>query len=402
MAADVVVVGGGILGCAVALHLTRAGAGGVTLVESDEIASGTTVAGAGFVGLFAAGYANFWDEHELALERYGLDFYGELAGGADIGYSRNGNMWLAASEVGWAAHVEPMTRHPLAPARARALTPHEVAALTDVVDAGAVVAGFLHPDGIQVDTAMATRAIAAEAERKGAVIRPHTEVVDLLIGRGSVRGVRTSDGDIAAGAVVIAAGAWSNQLMRATGWSLPLLPSVVSRVIAEATAAPATMPTLMVPELTGLWIREFRGVITYGSGLGNRPVHELNLDGIPHRPECGDVVTTMTSAHAGDITRLIPALAGDRGSTWIQGVPCFTPDRRFLAGPVPGVEGLFVVAGDNEAGATHGPGLGRLVADIVTTGSSELVDPARYRLDRFTAGQFPTPAAVAAAMPPRR
>jgi len=79
-----------------------------------------------------------------------------------------------------------------------------------------------------------------------------------------------------------------------------------------------------------------------------------------------------------------------------------TPDRTFLAGPVPGADGLYVIAGDNEMGVTHGPGLGRLMAEVIDAGGSDWVDASRYRLDRFEPGAFPDEKAVAAAMPARR
>jgi glycine/D-amino acid oxidase-like deaminating enzyme len=69
---------------------------------------------------------------------------------------------------------------------------------------------------------------------------------------------------------------------------------------------------------------------------------------------------------------------------------------------VPGVNGLYLLAGDNEAGVTHGPGLGRLLAEVILTGGSQWLDPAPYRPDRFQPAQFPTDESVLAAMPSRR
>jgi hypothetical protein len=64
--------------------------------------------------------------------------------------------------------------------------------------------------------------------------------------------------------------------------------------------------------------------------------------------------------------------------------------------------GLYVIAGDNEVGVTHGPGLGRLMAEVIQAGGSDWVDVSRYRLDRFEPGAFPDEKAVAAAMSARR
>jgi glycine/D-amino acid oxidase-like deaminating enzyme len=70
-------------------------------------------------------------------------------------------------------------------------------------------------------------------------------------------------------------------------------------------------------------------------------------------------------------------------TSWRQGLPCYTPDRQFITGQVPGVDGLFLSAGCNESFVTHGPGLGRALAQTVLTGGSDFADLSDYRLDRF-------------------
>src|SRR5579864_9458648 len=103
---DVVVVGAGILGCSAAYHLRTAGIGDVLLLDRDDVAQGTTSAGAGFVGIWADGYAPAWRAEERAVECYGLDFYDQITtAGYAIGYKRNGNLWAATSQEAWSRHV---------------------------------------------------------------------------------------------------------------------------------------------------------------------------------------------------------------------------------------------------------------------------------------------------------
>jgi sarcosine oxidase, subunit beta len=401
---DVVIVGGGILGICAAHHLLDGGARRIVVVETDTPGAATSGAGAGFVGLWAAGYADFFADAGLEMERYGVDFYRRLgAEDASIECRSNGNLFLGTTEDGCRRWIDTILQHPLAPAGVRALTAPEVTEITGgLIAADTVLRGVLHPGGIQVSAGRATRALARRAAARGAEVRPRTRLTGLITGAGRIQGVHTEEGDIRARTVVLACGAWCNDVLAETGYRAPLLRMIATRVISPPSGVSGSTPTVMVPEWSGLWLREHRGGLTWGNGDGYGPLFELGgslgADGQPRREE---LVERLDAALTPRLRKLIPGHDTSIG-WWLQGVPCMTPDRRFLAGPVPGVDGLYLLAGDNEAGVTHGPGLGRLLADLILAGSSQWLDPEPYRPDRFQPDQFPTDQSVLAAMPPRR
>ncbi|QHC57731.1 FAD-binding oxidoreductase [Rathayibacter sp. VKM Ac-2760] len=403
MSRDVVVVGAGLFGAATALHLARGGAR-VTLVESGDAARGTTAAGAGFVGLWAAGYAWYWNESERDLEQYGLDFYRALAvdpdRGGDILLRETGSAWLAVTEAGVRDHLGPLAEHPLRPEGSRELSPSEAAELVPGLDAAAVTGGFLQPDGIQISAPDAALALVAVARAAGVEVVEHAPVTEVLATGGRASGVRSADGRTFRGdSIVLAAGSWTNELLAPLGRRLPFARVVASRLTTAPFGLPH-LPTLMLPELGGLWVREHLGGLTYGNGVGYEPLGESAAD---RRPQRTDLVEAMDAHLTPLLSRLIPAAADAlRQAEWTQGVVSYTADRRFLAGQIPELPGLFVAAGDNESGVTHGPGLGRLVAELVLTGRSTLGDAARYAPSRFAAREFADEAAVRAAMPARR
>lgn len=402
--ADVVVVGAGVLGASVAYHLLRRRSGRVVVLDAGAAASATSGAGAGFVGLWGAGYADFFTGGDLEFEQYGIDFYRRLStGGSEIECWANGNLFLATNETGWSKWVETVRDHPLAPEGTRELTPRQVNEITgDVIAAGRTRGGVLHPGGIQVSAGRATRALARQIQGLGGEIREDTRVTGLLTSDGSVTGVATESGVVRAKKVVLACGAWSGALLKPLGYRPPLLRIVATRVVSPPSKVPGTMPTVMVPDLYGLWLRAHRGGLTWGNGDGYSPLYELDGSaGAPGQPRFPELVDRLTAKFAPTLRELVPRHDTSIG-WWVQGIPCMTPDRRFLAGPVPEVDGLYFLGGDNEAGVTHGPGLGRMLSEVIDTGGSTWVDPAPYRLDRFAATRFGSEREVAAAMPERR
>lgn len=382
--ADVVVVGGGILGCSAAYHLLEAGAGDVVLLERDDLAQGTSAAGAGFLGLWAAGYASdVWDDEELELERYALEFYGALAAEADIGWKRNGNLWVATAEQGWNRYLEPLAVDERVPDRI-VLDPAGVEEATGVVRGSGVVGGVLHPGGAQVSAQQSVRALAARVLRRGGRIEMRRPVTGLRTSSDRIVGVETDRGPIATGTVVIAAGAWTNGLLAELGAFLPMAPLAAARIVTEPLGVPPRMPTLMVPEASFAWLREERGGLLLGCSFESRPRYDFVETGPPERfdqlPIDGILETQRCAAR---LANLIPVLAGRGTVTAAQGAPCYTPDLRALVGAVPGVEGLYAVTGCNEAGLTHGPGYGRLLAELITAGRSERAGP--FAVGRFGA-----------------
>lgn len=381
---DVVVVGGGVIGCSVGLHLARAGAK-VLVIERDGVGQATSAAGAGFVGLWAAGWMSQLGEEELALERYGLRFYKELAAdGYEFGYRQNGNLYAATSPEAWERDVESIASNVDAAPGLRRLTAVDVEELTDgVLPARSVHAGAFHPDGCQVSAPEVPHALADALESSGGTLSTRMQVTRVVVAAGRVTGVETSQGLVPSRNVVVAAGAWSSALLDEHHVSLPQVPLAALRVLSEPIGVPASLPTIMIRDLS-IYFREEKSRVLFGWHITRSPRFSFVSSPPPERfvqlPLDGFFELLENAKRA---SRSIPMLQQARSFAVAIGAPTYTPDRRPVFGHVPQVEGLFVASGCNEAGITHAPGFGKLMAELICEGEPTLCPIDAFRADRF-------------------
>lgn len=398
-APSVVVVGAGIMGCSAACHLLEAGVRRLTLVDAVQAGGGTSGAGAGFVSHWSAGFLEQFGEVGLRLQEYALDFYRRLAEGrTDIGYRRHGTLQLALTAQGYERFVRPVLDSPHAPAGTRRLSAAQVAELMpELVDARTVHAAVLNPHGIQLETALATAALVERIGLLGGSLHTGVRVVGLQ-DRGSRVQVDTQHERLDADLVVLAAGAWNNDLLAQVGWRLPLLRMLATRITTDDRGLPSRFPTIQCRELR-LWLRESFGAVVWGTVSGYGPLARwLAPDSAlePGQPQRTELLEALKAEQA-SLERIFPPLRGASVAAWTQGVPCYTPDRNLICGRIPGHPRILVMGGDNETGITHGPGLGRLVAELALE-RAPFVDAQGLSPERFAPDAYPTEASVEAAL----
>ena len=397
----VCVVGAGIIGASAALHLIELGARDVTVIDAGSPLSGTTPAGAGFVARYGADSNRRIGTHAIPLEEYGLSFYRGLHdAGVEIEFAANGNIAIARTERTLTTLVEGIVRHPLASPGTRALSADEVAAMTfGAVDPASVVGGVLLPEAIQVTTGLALQEVLRRAEALGVRFSWRTEATGIRRDGDRVTGVETTAGVVDAATVVLAAGGWTPALLGTVGRALPLIPTVATRFVSEQAGLSPLMPTVQSLDL-GLWLRELRGAFSWGGGFAYRRVsvleREEGLERAFDRPVSPQLIEAQREYQA-SVAEVFPALAGLGTAEIIQGMPVYSVDGGLYVGPVPECDGLWVLAGDNESGVTHGPGMGRLAAEMIT-GTEPFADPEPFRLDRVDPALYPDEASMIAAM----
>jgi sarcosine oxidase subunit beta len=374
MAADVIVVGGGITGLTTAYELAVGGAR-VRLLERARLgamASGWTLGGVRQSGR---------DPAELPLARAAVARWGGLDArlGAETGYRRGGNLRLARSEAE-VARIRALVEGQRALGLALDVLP-DLAAVRAVAPAigDAVRAASFCPSDGHADPPRALGAYAAAARRHGALLEEGAPVAALLTEGGRVVGVRGADGTRhAAGCVVLAAGVHTPSLLRPLGLDLPLTAKVVT-VLQTEPLPPLLGPVFGVANADCAGRQELDGRLRVTTGVGDWPHAVEGWTEAALMPSAGALAALIARAGA-----VLPALLDARVARVWGGLIDLTPDALpVLDAPM---AGLVVAAGFSGHGFGLGPVSGEICADLAL-GHAPRHDLAAFRLARFAARQ---------------
>ncbi|MCC7104817.1 MAG: FAD-binding oxidoreductase [Chloroflexi bacterium] len=379
-ASEVVIVGGGVVGASTAYYLAAAGAS-VTLLEWRQIASGASGASAGGVR------QSFRDPAELPLAMYSVDLWTNLAEEleADLHYLQTGHVHIIESEAQRATLEAGVARLQAGGLDIRLIGPDDLRELAPGVTDRAIMASYCPRDG-SAQPQLTTFAFARAAERRGARIRTGEAVTRLRSAGGRVDGVETREGSYSGQAVVLAVGAWCNRLLGPLGMRLPVTARAPQMLITER------MPPSLKPVLTcvgrRIRLQQLRsGQYLVGGGWPADPDLETGLSWTRPASVAGNAATVADLYPAARRAAMVRAWAG---------VEPQSIDGLAIIGAAPGLDGLYLATGFSGHGFAIGPGTGKLLAQLITTGRTDLpldgLGPQRFAtldpaaIDSFIAG----------------
>jgi 4-methylaminobutanoate oxidase (formaldehyde-forming) len=379
--AEVVIVGGGIIGCSIAYHLGRLGIADVLVLERNELSSQATARAAGLL-LHASSDRNvirMVSRTRAAMAELAADF------GEDAGFRQVGSLSVIQSQdrlhhtlaIEALLTEEGVEVEPLDARQAQALCPW-------LAPGDAARITFTSADGY-VDGARLGMSYARAARQLGARIRRGVTVDGFIRNGSRVAGVATRDGAVRSGKVVCAAGAWSIELLRGLGWGMPAAPvrSHYWITAPDGTGAPER-PNVLLPDLRTYLRPEVGGMV-----LGFQEPRSQTYDpyGLPetmeaalHYDEAAD--TDLLVEHAALLRSLIPSLDAWRFSHHIVGLSMYTPDGKLLLGPVPAIEDLLVAGGCCGSGIAMSGGIGFVLAELIA-GRNPTIDRGIFDPNRF-------------------
>jgi glycine/D-amino acid oxidase-like deaminating enzyme len=386
---DFIVIGAGSIGCNTAWHLGKRGQKVLVIDAQPTPASQSTNGAAGFVASWSLIHQGAWKKTEWEMQRYGIEFYSGLAkrSSSDIGFRQSGIAYIYATPAGW-KRVQPKIKQARnLGTKLEVLTAERAKELTPFLEFPKLAGVIYDPDAIRVRAGDAIRALAEELRADGVNFSFDSTITEFIRDGDSIVGVRTKVGDLRAGKVIVAAGAWTRPLLAKLGVDCPAVAFNETRyTTAPLDGVPPGMPLLIFSDQRGHYIREDRGGLLIGGG-DPRPLPPDRIVNVNDPPWCDKLPhdqATRVREYIRDITPLMPVLAEAEVGEIRSGVPSHTKDSLFLAGPVPGMQGLFAMSGCQEAGVTHGPALGRILAEQAIDGKTAW-DTARFRWGRTTA-----------------
>lgn len=350
--ADVVVVGGGVIGLSAAYHLAASGVRRVLLLERDELGSGSTSRAAGGVR------ANFSDAVNVELGRRSLETFGRFGElfGQDIDLHRVGYLFLLDSAADVARFERDVALQNELGVPSRMIDVAAAQRLSPLVAAEGLLAATWSPDAGHCTPEAVVQGYAAAARRAGATVLTHTEVLGVEHDGGTVRAVRTAQGTVRTDTVVCAAGAWSAGVGEMVGVDLPVTAQPRHVVTTEAIPGLASDTPFTIDFGTGFYFH------TEGPGL---------LMGTADAERWGEVVQ-----------RRAPRLAEVGLAGGWTGLYESTPDHNALVGEVEGVSRLLYATGFSGHGFLMGPAVGEVVRDLYY-GHQPVIDVSGLDVRRF-------------------
>jgi sarcosine oxidase subunit beta len=374
--ADVVVIGGGVMGTSIAFNLARRRAGRVVLLEKDTVCSGTSAKSSAIVrthyttrptaqmALLARGIFERWADEvggECGFVRTGMLFVGTAAsrGRVEATLRMNREVGIESSLIG--------------PDEAREISPH-VRIREDAPVVWEPRSGYGSPHEV-------ASSFARRFTELGGEIRQSTPVTGIDTQGGRVRGVRTPRGEIAAGHVVIAAGPWAGPVGRLAGLDLPVTPSRESII----TLRPAFDWSPVHPVTSDLACEVYLRPETGGLLLvGNMrdTIVPGDPDAYEDRPDPDYTTEILTR-----LVRLMPETASAAITGGWSGMYEVSPDWNPIMGTAAGVAGLHYAVGFSGHGFKLSPVVGVLMAEQILEGRARTLDITPYRLERFQEGR---------------
>lgn len=367
--ADVVVVGGGVIGCAIAYELAAAGLDVVLLEAAGELGAGSTSKAAGGVR------SSFSDPVNIAMGKRGLDVYScfKERFDQDIDFRRNGYLYSISDPDSLASFQRSVPLQNELGIESRFVDADQARAISPLLRTNGALAHVHSPHDAQATPDAVVQGYARAARRAGARLLPGTAVTGVDVEGGAVCGVRTASTTYRAPKVVCAAGAWSGSIGQLAGVELPVTPS--RRVVAF------TGPVFDAPRPWPLTV-DFPSSLYFhpeGRGLAIGWTDPEEADGF----DTGVRLQEWLERAAPDLELRAPALLQLPIRTAWAGLYENTPDHNQVIGRSRALEGFFYATGFSGHGFLMAPATSEVIRDLVLDKEPEF-DVSGFAVERFT------------------
>ncbi len=365
--AQVVVIGGGIIGCSTAYHLAKEHNVDVVLLERGKLTCGTTFHAAGLVGQLRS------NASITRLLKYSVELYEtiEQETGLASGWKQNGGLRLANNQERWTEIKRQTTTARSFGLEMHLLSPKEAKDLWPLMDESDLVgAAYLPSDG-QANPSDLTQSLAKGARMHGVNIIEDILVEKVDTENNRVVSVDTDQGSIQCEKLVVCAGQWSKEIGRISGVNIPLQSMQHQYMVTEPMGVPANLPTLRDPDRLTYFKEEVGGLVMGGYEPNPKP---WDVASIPQ-----DFKFSLLDSDWDHFEQLmeqalirVPGLEQAGVKSLINGPESFTIDGNFILGEAPEITNYFVGTGFNAYGIAAAGGAGKALAAWVVTGEQPM------------------------------
>jgi sarcosine oxidase subunit beta len=361
--ADVVIIGGGIVGSSIAWHLTEAGCRDVLVIERES------AQGKGSTGKSMGGVrAQFSTPVNIQMSLYSIPFYAGFDErlGHPAGYRPQGYLFLATRQ----SHLDYLSANfenqtALGLKTVRMLQAEEIRCMLPELRSDDILGGtFCSTDGF-VDPYSVMNGFMASAIEKGATLWKKTELTGVVKDTGGIAAVDTTRGRVATRTVVNAAGAWAAQVAAMAGLELPVQPLRRMLVPSEPFDDFPHSSPMVIDMSTGFHFRpEGRGFLLAWNDPDETPGYKTDFE-----PSFIEKILVR----AADRVPVFENLAINPKRAW-AGLYEMSPDHHAILGPVSGMPGFYLANGFSGHGVMHAPSTGKILSDLILKGQTDVVD----------------------------
>ena len=362
--AQVVVIGGGIVGCSVAYHLTKLGVSDVLLLERKKLTCGTTWHAAGLVGQLRA------TQNLTRLAQYSAELFSNLENetGRATGFKQCGSLAVANNAERFEELKRGASMAKCFGVEVEIISAAEAARMWPMMNARDLVGAVYLPHDGQTDPTDTTLALAKGAQMGGATVVEQVAVTGIHRKNERVTGVATNRGDVQAETVVNCAGMWAQQLGALCGVNVPLHAAEHFYIVTvPIDGSPTDLPVLRDPDSYTYFKAEAGAIL---AGFFEPNAKPWGMDGIPEDFEFGTLPEDWDHLEPvlEKMMQRVPVLEETGVHTFFNGPESFTPDDNYHLGEAPELKGFFVAAGFNSIGIVSSGGAGKVLADWIVNG----------------------------------
>ncbi|GAC1617642.1 MAG: FAD-binding oxidoreductase [Ktedonobacteraceae bacterium] len=386
--ADIVIVGGGIIGASIAYQLAQRGAGKTVLIERDTIASGSSGRATGGIR------QQFADERDIRFSIEGVRFYEQFTQERDDNIARprfhqHGYLFLVTNEVSWQAMRRHVALQQSLGVPTQLLNRDEVIQRIPQLYVDDIVGATFCPTDGYSDPGAMTRALALAAQRRGVLLYEHAPVLGIAVEHGKVQSVQMSQETVYTHMVINATGAYSSLLARLVGIvDLPVYPIRRQLYLTEPYADLPNDVPMTVDLSTGFHFRRRADRVLVTSPL---PFDEAKLrhSQLPLTPDAFELSIDNNFWHTTlqrQIQKRCPSLVHVGIAQVWSGLYEMTPDEHPILGKTE-IEGFLCASGFSGHGFMQAPMAAKLLTELILDGTSTTHPIEPFALERFRTGR---------------